>query len=526
MLHAANVLESHRREAERQADSLLSANPLLGEARFGHHRQRDGATARDSGPGHVPAPCRCKSRPGAQSRQGRREDESYLGPLRLCVDEELWDLLEKFAVSKSSTALYDDPELATLLQFVLANFATVSVSQAFNETLLKICKSMFGIQRADPRTASRILRLQKNPLGCLLPFIRPPVFDFSDIWPKPLEKAGKKLKSLKPQLRLARSEGNPHHVAHPPVSQADRTALNIELGYSSHRRASKPEEKKEALPKPKPADVAAISAALQQQLSSSARKPRRPRSQSTKSTDSGPRSTSRPSHKRRKSVGDVPMDLSDDGAADDLPSKPPAVSHQRSVTDSKSSSDSRPASSSAVERLANSQQQQLHNLLESICSRQREHASQTLTPDEKFMLALLQSGMQYARVCHSSVCCVCCTDRDSLPKRLQQPKPQAVATHRLGYDPLVFETRDVQYKGSCGYECISDQLYNDFGTAWSTVKAKLVAAMKSLSWPDRQLMHAAITGSEASASLKSDHAVRSRSFRMRRLMQTVLCAVG
>lgn len=81
---------------------------------------------------------------------------------------------------------------------------------------------------------------------------------------------------------------------------------------------------------------------------------------------------------------------------------------------------------------------------------------------------------------------------DSIRSSLRLP---GLVRDEVGYDRSLFYIRDVEYKGSCGYEAISDQLYNDRGESWQRVRSVLLATMKALPWRERQVFAVAIFGS-------------------------------
>lgn len=55
-----------------------------------------------------------------------------------------------------------------------------------------------------------------------------------------------------------------------------------------------------------------------------------------------------------------------------------------------------------------------------------------------------------------------------------------------GYDLTKYYARDVESKGSCAYEAISDQLCNDGGAHWADIKQSLMNALKKLPWQERK----------------------------------------
>ena len=79
----------------------------------------------------------------------------------------------------------------------------------------------------------------------------------------------------------------------------------------------------------------------------------------------------------------------------------------------------------------------------------------------------------------------------------------------LGYDPTRFTPHDVQRKGSCCYESLSDGLNGDGGSAWAAVKRKLLASLVALPVDERPTFAAAIAGADAPEDLANDATVCS-----------------
>lgn len=88
-------------------------------------------------------------------------------------------------------------------------------------------------------------------------------------------------------------------------------------------------------------------------------------------------------------------------------------------------------------------------------------------------------------------------DADSIGEMRQGKSGPKRKRWRLGYDPMLFQPRDVLYVGSCGYESLSDQMYNDGGAKWARVKRKLLTELKRLPVDERKLYVVAIAGPDA-----------------------------
>jgi len=89
-----------------------------------------------------------------------------------------------------------------------------------------------------------------------------------------------------------------------------------------------------------------------------------------------------------------------------------------------------------------------------------------------------------------------------------------------GYDPSLFYARDVARVGSCGYEAISDQLFNDGGAQYQTVKDTLLRMLKSMPWSDRQVFIVAMFGRVRIDQFKNQQTVPKRSLRPLALFST------
>ena len=114
--------------------------------------------------------------------------------------------------------------------------------------------------------------------------------------------------------------------------------------------------------------------------------------------------------------------------------------------------------------------------------------------DEDFILSLLINGQQLCVVPFPSSSFVHCALVDRSSQFNISVKLRSGPVFAQGYDSAVFAPRDVEHAGSCGYEAISDQLDNDWGHGFQSVKNKLLAQIKSLPWADRRVFAVAVFG--------------------------------